>query len=1061
MENHTTPNGIADAAASKKQTGIIAWFAYNPVAANLLMMFLLIVGFVSYQQLPRQMFPNFEFSRINVSVNYRGASPQEIEESIMGKIEKAVKDIPEIEKKVTRSWRGGGRVMLQVDEKANAKEILDEVKNRLDSIATFPADMEPLNINQWKARQGVMRLAVVGDMPVEKLKPFAKTVENEMLGLNNVSIVNMWVPNEEIAIEIEPDALRQYNLTINDVIQAINRYSTNISAGQMRTNAGTISVRIENQFYHGHEFRAIPIKIGANGSKIFLGDIATIRDGFEEGINYFKHSGKNAISFFVEATSKQNIMSVADSLKQYIQQKNKTLPQGITIEPVVDLTYYLNGRLNMMLENLALGAVLVAIMLGLFMRLKLAFWVIVGLPVCFLGALMLMNVFSVTINLMTLFGFIMVLGIVVDDAIVIGESAYTETEQKGAGIDNIIRGAKRVATPATFGVLTTIAVFVPMLFGSGPQGSQMGAMAAVVICCLVFSLVESKLILPAHLAHSKFKPVKPNGWREKFNRQFNNFIRGPYLNLVKYAVAWRWSTLTIFIGLLMVAISLISANHVRFVAAPPIPHDFPSISLEMNENASDEQMLQALKTVENVVYKVEEEIKAEYGQGMIRDVLVWDEGRTSGELMAPLVDESVRPFTTFELSRRWREKMPEIPGLRSIRIQDSVLGNSDDRELEYRLFGKDLDALNAAGRRFIQLLQDQEGVYDLSSSIDPASKQIQISLLPVAYDLGLDLNSIALQTGASFYGGQAQRILRNGEEVRVMVRYPKMTRENLAELKYTLITTPSGQQVMLGDVVELSEKPGISYIRRDDGYRSVYIGGAIDEEVITPNELVKKVKEELLPQIENEFPGVTSELGGSIKEQQDQQDEQSTFFIIGMLMVYILLAIPLKSYGQPLIVMSVIPFSFTGAVAGHFMMGMDLSLFSIFGLIAAAGVVVNDSLVMTDFVNQYRKEGHSVYESVIEAGCARFRAIFLTSLTTFMGVMPILLETSLQAQFVIPMATSLGFAVLYATLVTLILVPCLYMIGVDIGRAFSKLKTLLLKAVLFFGRSKVTLRQEA
>jgi multidrug efflux pump subunit AcrB len=427
---------------------------------------------------------------------------------------------------------------------------------------------------------------------------------------------------------------------------------------------------------------------------------------------------------------------------------------------------------------------------------------------------------------------------------------------------------------------------------------------------------------------------------------------------------------------------------------------------------------------------------------MIRDRLVFNDGRSEGRILAPLVNEDARPIDTFELARRWRAAIPEIAGMKSFTVIDDVNGDNGngDGEFGYLLFGPDIDTLNAAGLKFIEMLQQQEGLFDVSSTIDPPSKEVQMKLLPVAYDLGLTLSSVASQVGAGFYGGEAQRVLRNGEEVRVMVRYPELTRERFADLKYTLIKTPSGEDVMLGDVVVLEEKPGISYIRREGGYRSVYVWGNIDEEKVEPNEVVDEIQEKLLPQLQEQFPSVMTELGGDIEEQQAQQNEQILFFLAAMIMVYILLAVPLKSYGQPLIIMSVIPFSLTGAIWGHYLLGLDLSMMSTFGLIAAAGVVINDSLVMTDFVNQRRAQGYSVKEAVVEAGTARFRAITLTSITTFAGVLPIMFETSLQAAFVIPMAVALGFAVLYATLVTLILVPCLYVILLDLRGPFSYIK---------------------
>ncbi|MCG9707563.1 MULTISPECIES: efflux RND transporter permease subunit [unclassified Pseudoalteromonas] len=1021
---------------TEKQSGLIAYFANNSVAANLMMVFIIIMGIISYFTIQRQMFPNVEINYIEVQANYPGASPQEIEESILIKIEESLKDVTEIKRGVYRSFRNSGRASLEINTDAELTDVLDKVKLRVDSIATFPAGMEPVTISQVEFRQDVIGMTLVGDIPLTELKPVANRIEDELLQLSNVSLVQNDVPLDEIAIEIDPDSLRQYNLTLSDVASAVRRYSANISAGQLRTDAGIISVRVENQYYNGDEFRQIPVKIGANGAKVLLNDIAVIKDQFIEGERYFKFNGENAVYLSVKATKEQNMIPVADSVKAFIEQKNKELPAGLRLEPLMDMTYYLNARLDMMKTNLIQGAILVAIMLSIFLRFKLALWVMIGLPVCFLGAMMMMPLFGISINIVSLFAFIMVLGIVVDDAIVIGESAYTEIEKKGGGVVNVVNGAKRVATPATFGVLTTIAVFAPFTLSSGPESAFFFGIAVVVILCLIFSLIESKLILPAHIAHTKFPPINPNSWRARFNKRFFSFVNGPYKRFIELCVEWRWFVLFAFIGLLILTFGLISSNQVRVVPTPKVPHDFPQIRLEMNENASDIQTINAIRDIEAMVQKVDQETEREFGQKLIRDILVFNQGRTEAQLLAPLVDEELRPYNAFELSRRWREQMPSIPGVKSLQIYDDVNGGGMDGEFGYLLYGPDIDTLNDAGRRFIQLLQQQKGLFDISSTIDPASKEVQLSLKPVAYDLGLDLANIANQVGASFYGGEAQRVIRRGEEVRVMVRYPKLTREAFASLKHAVITTPAGQEVMLGDVVELNEKPGISYIRREGGYRTVYIYGSIDEEAIEPGEVVKQVDENLLPQLKEEYPSVKTELGGSIEEQQAQANEQIMFFIGGMILVYILLAVPLKSYSQPLIVMSVIPFSLTGAIWGHFWFGLDISLMSGFGLIAAAGVVINDSLVMTDFVNQARREGISTRQAVIEAGCARFRAITLTSITTFAGVLPIMFETSLQAKFVIPMAVALGFAVMFATLITLVLVPCLYIVMSDIGNGF-------------------------
>ena len=723
---------------TNSETGIIAWFANNAVAANLLMIFIILMGLASYFTIQRQMFPNIEINYITVSAQYPGASPQEIEESILIKVEEALKDVTEIKRTVARAFRDSGTVTLEIDTDEELTDVLDKVKLRVDGIATFPAGMEPVNISQIEFQQDVIEMPLVGDLPLPELKVIANEIEDELLQLGNVSLVEVSTPSDEIAIEIKPEMLRKYSLSIADVSRAISNYSTNISAGQLRTNAGIISVRVENQYYSGNEFAQIPVKIGTAGAKVTLGDIATIKDGFTEGERYFKYNGKNAIYMSVSATKSQNTIPVANTVKAYIEQRNKTLPNGVSLEILVDMTYYLNARLDMMLKNLFQGSILVALMLTLFLRFKLALWVMVGLPVCFLGAVMLMPVFGISINILSLFAFIMVLGIVVDDAIVIGESAYTEIESKGGGIDNVVRGAKRVATPATFGVLTTIAVFAPFTLSSGPEGAFFYNIAIVVIFCLAFSLVESKLILPAHIAHTHFTPIKKGSWRDKFNTRFYGFVNGPYKRTVERALKWRWAVFFLFFGILMISIGLINANYVRMVPNPKVPHDFPSVRIEMNENVSDAATITALKTIEQTILDVEEQVIEEFGTGMIRDRLAFNNERTQGQILTPLVHEDKRPIDTFELARRWREAIPDIPGMKSFTVIDDVNGgNGDDGEFGYLLFGPDINTLNAAGLKFIEMLQQQNGLFDVSSTIDPASKEVQLVMLPVAYDSGL------------------------------------------------------------------------------------------------------------------------------------------------------------------------------------------------------------------------------------------------------------------------------------------------------------------------------------
>ncbi len=1021
--------------------GPIAYFANNPVAANLLMFIIIVMGLMTYATMQRQMFATTEINYITIQAVYPGAGPQEMEESVMIKMEESLQDVTGIDKMVTRVRRGSGSVTLEINVGEELSDVLDQVKLRVDSIATFPNGMEPPIIYKQEFNQPVIELVLTGPDDPVALKAFGKEVEDDLLQLDHVTLVNFdSMPENEISIEVAPETLRKYGLSLNDITTTIRSYSRNQSAGTIETNSGVIAIRSEQQAYTGKEFHTIPVVTGSNGEQVLLGDIATIKDGFEERIHYMRLNGKEAAILNILATKDQSMPTVSDSVRKYIDVKRETLPANYKMEILVDMTYYLNGRLDMMLRNLTQGAILVFVMLALFLRFKLALWVMVGLPLTFLGAIWLMPLLGISINITSLFAFIMVLGIVVDDAIVIGESASTEIEKRGHSIENVIRGAKRVALPATFGVLTTIAVFVPFLFTKGVEAGGFISIAGVVILCLLFSLVESKLILPAHLAGTKFRDIPENSWRFKFNKRFQNFIEHTYQPALEKCVKYRYITFSSFVAILIITASMMSAGIVRFIPMPSIPHDFPSISLEMNENVSEQHTLYAIQQLEQMIKDVEKETIAETGSPLVAHTMAYASSATAGRIIVPLVNEEERPFDSFELARRWRESFPIIPGLKKITIQDEVIEAGAEGELSYRIYGKDLDELNAAGRMLMQKLNQVDGLFDVGSSIDIANKEIQLELKPVAHQLGFTPEDVARQVGLSFYGGEVQRVLREGDEIKVMVRYPRYTREQLSSLKQTRVTTPAGEEVMLGDIAELFEKPGLSYIRRDEGFRTVRVYASIDEVVITPGDAVEKVKEEIMPDIMKVYPSVKSELGGQVQEQQEQQMEMMIFGVAGLLAVYFLLAIPLKSYAQPFIIMSVIPFGLTGAVWGHFFFGYDLSMMSMFGIIAAAGVVVNDSLVLTDFVNQQRAEGYKIVDAVINAGKARFRAILLTSLTTFFGLVPIMFETSLQARFVIPMAISLAFAVAFATLITLLLVPCLYMVLDDLRSLVGKAK---------------------
>ena len=1028
------------------EKGLIAWFARNPVAANLIMIFILIGGLLTALTIRKQAFPQFESNWVSIQAVYPGAAPQEVEEGITIKIEENLEGTEGIKRLITYSNRGYAQAWVEIEEKYDAKEALDEIKAQVDSINTFPAGMERPVVQREKFQQEVMILALYGDMSYYQLKELGNDIKDELQNLPHVNLVDFYSGLDyEIGIEISPDKLREYGLTFRDVSNAVQSFSTNMSAGQIRSDTGYISMRVEKQAYRGGEFEKLPLITLPDGAQIKLGDVATINDGFEEGLLYSKYNGKNSLSFEIDASKDQDITVVAKVLKKYLADKADQLPAGVKLSPIVDLTYYLEGRLDMMVDNMVWGGILVMLVLALFLPLRLAFWVMMGLPVSFLGAFLFMPIgfLDITINMVSLFAFIIVLGIVVDDAIVVGESASAEIEKHGHSLNNVIRGVKRVAMPATFGVLTTIAAFLPQAMASGPSAAFSKAIGVVIILCLIFSLIESKLILPAHIA--AMNPRKPNPknplhkLRNAVDSGLKHFVEHYYTPFIGRCIHYRYTVIIGFLCILIVSAGLFAGGMVKFVPNPKIPHDFPRISLEMNLASSEQATLETARKIENVLLSVDKELEQQYGQSMIRDLSVSLRGRTNASIMAILVEPHLRPIDTFELSTMWREKMPPLPGLKTLTIQDSIFGGGrDDGDVSFRLEGKNADELKEVSSKLKAKLQSMEGVGDVNDSLQSATDEVQLDLKPLAYSMGLTLADVASQVSFSYYGLEAQRILREGEEIKVMIRYPQSERNSISNIQDTRIITPAGAEVSLSEIAIVKLVDGISSIRRENSNRTVNVWAAVNSDEVEPFAIAQEIRDVYLPALLKNYPGVKSNVAGRIQEEMESANEQLRDFAISLMIIFALLAIPLRSYSQPLIIMSVIPFGVVGAMFGHMALGMTMSGLSMFGIIAVAGIVVNDSLVMVDFVNKARAEGVAIKEAVMQAGARRFRAILLTSVTTFIGVMPIIMETSLQAKIVIPMAVSLAFGVLFATVITLILIPCQYVALEDTKRIIRK-----------------------
>ncbi len=1029
--------------------GIIAWFARNGVAANLLMVGIMVMGLISAIQIKKEFFPEFSLNQITIRVSYRGAAPQEAEEGVCVKIEEAVQDLEGVKRLTSRAYEGGGRVDVEIANGYEVLDMLDKIKLRVDAISTFPAETEKPVIYEQTTKNEVMWVQIYGDVDERTMKEYGKMVRDEITALPEVTQAEMdGVRAYEISIEVSESTLRQYGLTFDQVVQAVRKSSLDLPAGSIKTVGGEILLRTKGQAYVGREFEQLVLLTQEDGTRLLLGDIARVVDGFDDSDFFFKFDGKPSLGIRIYRVGNQNALTVAAAVRTYIEKKNKELPAGISLAYWADASRLLKGRLNLMLRNMALGGVLVFISLAMFLRLRVAFWVMVGLPVCFLGAIWLMptGLVDISINMITLFGFILVLGIVVDDAIVIGENVYTTIRKDGPGIENVIKGAQEVALPATFGVLTTIAAFLPMLMVPGPSGKMWSGIALVVILCLFFSLIESKLILPAHLAHMKIKEKPKEGWgpfmriQRGFSHGLENFVEKVYRPVLELSLRHRYTTVSLFLAGIILSVGVVKSGIVRNVFFPNIPSDFIRASVEMAEGTPATVTEAATYKVEQAIHALDREMREEFGDGngsIIEHTISWSSGETLGRLFVELKPSENRMIDSIEVVNRWREKVGPIAG--AIDLSFSGTTGYDAAAIDFQLEGDNFDQLDAAAEEIKARLADFNGIFDIKDTFSGGKQEIQLAIKPEAEVLGLTLSDLARQVRQGFYGAEAQRIQRGKDEVRVMVRYPEDERRSLGDLENMRVRTPSGEEVPFSSVAEAKMGRGFSRITRINRKRVVNVRASVDKDTIEPHVVINEITKEFMPALLAKYPGVSYALEGESREQAETMGGLMQGFFLALIIIYALMAVPLRSYIKPLIIMAVIPFGIVGAIFGHLVLGLSLSILSFCGIVALTGVVVNDSLVMVDFITRRENEGMPRFEAIRWAGIRRFRPILLTSLTTFLGLTPMLMERSLQARFLAPMAVSLAFGILFATVITLILIPSLYLMLDDLRVIFLRI----------------------
>ncbi|MEZ5442874.1 MAG: efflux RND transporter permease subunit [Lysobacterales bacterium] len=1041
---------------SARPTGLIAWFAANRVAANLLMWLLIGAGIASAFTIRMQTTPDMALNVIDISVVYPGAAPQEVESGVIVKIEEAIQDVQGIDEIRSIAREGLGTVSAEVLAEDEISRVLDDIKSRVGAIASFPGDIEPPVIKQQKQPFPVIFLALHGDQDERTRKDVAQSLREALLRLPEVTQVDVLGARDyEIGIEVSEHTLREYGLSMTEVAEAVRSSSLDLPGGAIQSSRGDILLRSHGQAHTGADFSRIVLRSLPDGTRISLGEVAEIRDGFVEEEAFGRFDGQATTTLRIMAAGQQNELATAKAVREFVAQRATTLPPGLQADLWIDRSHYLKDRLGMMLKNMLQGALLVFVVLSLFLQRKIAWWVIMGIPATFFGALWLLPLVPspVTINTISLFGFIIVLGIVVDDAIVVGESVHEEVARSGHSLRSVIRGAERVALPATFGVLTTVAAFGPLLFVGGVFAPYFEALSTVVILCLLLSLLESKLILPAHLAGIRFKsedrPAEDRqrsvlglrfaarlaGLQQSIQRQLERLIQHGYRPLLSWAVANRGVTTAIFVALLIIAVGLLQSNLVRVVLIPEVPSDFIQVQLQMEPGTAPAARNETVRRIEQTLLQMNEDYVRSHPDSlpMIAHVGVFTSGDSGAMLLVEMPLDEARPFEGVEISDQWRERVGALPGVSELSFSGATpIGGG--KPLSFRLSGPDYAELVDAAEMLERALTGIDGVYEVANSSVSGAEEIQIRLKPLAESLGLSHAALAQQVRQAFHGEEAQRIQRDNEEIKVLVRYPRAERQSIHHLQNMRVRTAQGDEVPFESVAELEFGQSYSNIQRLDRIRTVTVAANVHAEVVEPSVVIDRLKQTVVPNLLAQHPGVRFGLEGSSEDERELLERLIVAAVAAVLLIYALIAVPLRSYLQPLIIMSVIPFGLIGAVVGHLLMGQPLSMFSLFGIIALSGIVVNDSLVLLDFVNRARENGQPLLQAVIDSGTQRFRAILLTSFTTVAGLFPMLFETSVQAQFVIPMAISVSFGIVFATAITLILVPALCALELDFGR---------------------------
>ncbi len=1050
-----------------KPKGFLAWFAGHHVAANMLMIFVLASGALALGSAVIEIFPEFAADIITVRVPYRGAAPEESEEGVVLRVEEAIDSIQGIKRIRSTASEGFGVVNIEVDEDADNQRVLDDVKAAVDRIETFPEETEEPEVSELVTRRQVMSVVVFGEVPQTTLRQLAERIRDDLTSLDDITQADLaGVPPYEISIEVSETNLRRYGLSFGRVADAVRRASLDLPGGSVKTDGGEILLRTEGQRYVGAEFEEIELFARPDGSRVLLGEVATVVDGFEDSDIFARFDGKPAAFVQLYRTGDEGALGVTNAAREYIEQMRSQMPPGVELATWSDLSQILRQRIGLLLKNARLGLLLVFICLALFLDLRLAFWTTMGIPISFLGGLWLLPNLGVTINMVSLFAFIVALGIVVDDAIIVGENVYAHTQRGKKPLEAAILGVREMAVPVTFAVLTSVTAFMPLLLVEGNIGKVMRNIPAVVIAVLLMSLIESLIILPAHLTGTKKTAPGPLGrffrpalrtikaLQARFSDALERFTQGPYRRILETVLAWRYLSVASGVAMLLVTIGVVGGGYVRFIFFPAVDADNMVAYLQMPLGAPVEQTQTIANRIESAARNVADEYATQLdeplivhasntvgtqptagGSGPESIALTSDSGSHLAEINIQLLASEKRGIASDEIMTRWREEVGEVPGATALSYSASLFNTGD--AISVQLAHRDFSTLLRAAEDLKRRIASFPGTTEIADSFVPGKLELELGLTTTGRALGLELADLAQQVRAGFYGEEVQRVQRGRNDLRVMVRYPAAERRSLGDVERMRIRLANGTEVPFSTVATVTRGRGFSSISRVDRRRVVTVTADVVEALASPNEVNDALVATVMPELVASYPGLVFDFEGEQREQKESLGSLGRNFVVALLVMFALLAIPFRSYTQPLVVMSVIPFGFVGAVAGHWIMGQKLSLLSFFGIVALTGVVVNDSLIMIDLINRERRAGIPIEVAIRDAGQRRFRPILLTTLTTFLGLSPMIFETSMQAQFLIPMAISLGFGILFATAITLLLVPVIYRILEDLHVLFD------------------------